>query len=331
MKRIDIRIGLVWLLAASFFGSCRQEAEVSTEPVEIQLRAAVSAHTRASVDPNGSGLPTQPLDIGIVMLPFPTKSPAPTTKDWSGMLHWQRAEFQTNGNIKFRNEDNTAYQQLFYDETGLYDFMIGVYPYANVEVGKSMDGGLIVFHDINGSQDIMSSEQVGGSASDPIYPAIDGAFTFYHRLAKLKVKLRAENDAVVTQYGKITEIKLINQPGDIMLHVYDDEASSASAQDTTSYPLVGFESKGLTVVELAKDAVDFGYVMAVPARKYTFKITTEQRLSFYVNLSFPLTENGATKAVAGKMYELVFKFMDADEIEVYALLPKDYWMDSTFD
>ena len=71
---------------------------------------------------------------------------------------------------------------------------------------------------------------------------------------------------------------------------------------------------------------DFGYLMVVPGTSYTVAVHTVDRLYFYTEVSLP----GSAPFEAGKVYNIILKFLAADEIIIYAKEADEWWYDSTF-
>lgn len=311
-------------------------------PVEVELSGAIGTASKASIDAP-DGLPPRQLSIGIAMLTFPVVAPIPASTDWLTRVAWRRGYFGANnttglgalppitkGEIKFTNDEGTSIQRVFYDDTGLYYFLRAVYPWDNAVVTQTVDGGVILFHEIDGSQDIMCSNLGWGNMTDdPIDPLV-----FSHLLTKLNVKLVAENEAAVAQYGTIKKVELVYQPNEIILDIAEGTVFSASSL-TDSYVPVGFPAvprELKTAAELFPASTEnYGYVMALPGgRSYTFRIETENRLWFYAEVKFPaLAFPGG--AEAGTAYNVTLRFKEASQLEIFPEEADVWYMNSTFD
>ncbi len=328
MRRSYITSILASIVSIILFCGCQKEAApVKAAKVEMELNGSIGPSTRAVINPAPGNLPPTQLSIGVVMLSYDSPDPLtvqPNGTDWNGSIHWQRAYFGgaglganpvTNGEIKFTNETGIVTQKVFYDETGIYYFLKAVYPYDQADVTQTANGGVIAFT-VDGSQDIMCSNLGWGNMTSPLVNTLN----FKHLLTKLNLKLIAEAAAAITQYGEVRNIELIDQPNQILYNIANDTLSVASLL-TSRYPTVDFPSAPQL---LTTAPTDFGYVMALPAEKYTFRIETENRLWFYAEVTFP---GGSSP---GKAYNVTLKFMQADEVIVYAAEAKEWWLDSTF-
>lgn len=351
------------------------------ERVEVVMNGLVKATTKAFVEPNPDGSPQKQLVIGIITSDYYLLDndlvfePEMLKKeDWGMYTYLDRGRFGEErtreneegggtihytvpGNIKYTNEDGSSIQNVFYDETGMYYTLRLIYPYeydyargkddtikVNPTLILSANGSQVVF-DIDGSQDIMSSEvgwgnmdspggrvvtnntpiPAGTSETDSIAIEKTKAFNFNHHLVKLDVRVTVDGDKARDLYGKICSIELINQPNQVMLDIARDSLS-ASSDLVSRYGLVDFPVDSITL-PLTKDSLlPCGYVMALPDTKYTFRIATEKRLNFYVDAVF-----SGDGAQMGYAYPITFAFLSTDEVKIFAEDPARWWYDATFD
>jgi hypothetical protein len=310
------------------------------------------------------GLPPKQLSIGIVTIE--TSSDAPTAPDW-GLVgnspYLDKGFFggnelgdtptsmtpedaAWNGNIEFLNEQGTGRQDVFYDPTGDYYHFVGVYPYAAITGGLSTSSaGATVLFNIDGSQDIMASNSGRGNIDHPFahdnHP--DDVLTFSHKLTALRCRFVAESAVAKALYGTINSVKLVGQPDVVGLDI------GANALDPTtpltdertapagiSYPAVGTGGVVVTTpltlsdVYTSADAVEFGYIMALPQQTYTFEIVTSVH-----GANNPLTVTydftAAAMPAAGTIYNLTFTMLETAKIELVAAPATEWWLDQTFD
>jgi hypothetical protein len=261
-----------------------------------------------------------------------------------------------NGNIEYTDRGGLNNQIVFYSRTGEYYHFVCVYPYADIifededyTMQNAAKNAAIVYFDIDGSSDIMASNRGYGNNEHPFgghhsTDPTDGTLRFYHKLAALRCKFVAESAVAKALYGTITSVELLEQPDVVGLNI----GANALAPTTTaltderttpngiSYPAVGSSGAAVTTpltlpeAYTSADAEEFGYVLALPAQKYTFRITTSLHGS-----NNPLTATydftAATPAEAGTIYNLTFTMLETAEIELEAAEAAEWWLDQTFD
>jgi hypothetical protein len=103
-----------------------------------------------------------------------------------------------------------------------------------------------------------------------------------------------------------------------------------------SYPAVGSDGTAvttpLTIDHL--DAITFGYMMALPAQTYKFKITTSVHGAsnpLYATYDFMTAAVPLAKPAAGTIYNLTFTMMESDKIVLTAAPAEDWYLDQRFD
>jgi hypothetical protein len=266
-----------------------------------------------------------------------------------------------NGNIEYTNRDGTADQFVFYDLRGNYYHFVCVYPYDDI-INPENDGdtmqsaaGATVYFNIDGSGDIMASTRGWGNNEFPFGdnhttdPADDGILHFYHKLVALRCKFEAETTTAIQGYGTITSVELTGQPDVVGLNIgANAEAPLTTAltdekTDTISYRAIAeydvMADDGVTVVDAAgsvrthpltmevTDPLAFGYVLALPATKYTFRIITSVH-----GAANPLyaTYEFATPPAPGTIYNLTFKMLESAKTVVEAAEAPEWWLDQTF-
>jgi hypothetical protein len=264
-----------------------------------------------------------------------------------------------NGNIEFTNHAGTALQYAFYDLIGDYYHFVCVYPYDDITnhegYEESSSVGTVLFN-IDGSGDIMASNRGYGNNEYPwggnhATNPEDGVLHFYHKLTALRCKFQAESTTAAQGYGTITSVELIDQPNVVGLNIGQNAeyplVTPLTDERTTSipYPAVAeydlFEEDGVTVVNAAgsvrtqpltmevTDAIAFGYVMALPAQEYTFRITTSVHGAS--NPLYATFDFGSETPKMGTVYNLTFKMMETGKTVVTAAESVEWWLDQTFD
>ena len=331
---------------------CQRSDEPSPqqEKVRVKLSASIKAGkniTRGEglIAPV-NGLPPRQLEIGIITVER-AESSIPEPIDWNDVTTYpDRGLFGgdrigedpiSDGNIEYTDQEGNVIQQLFYDDTGIYYFLVAMYPYAGSEIDSDLildDTGASIIIPADGSQDIMASTLGWGNKDNPIVQPL----VFSHQLTCLKYKIFAESDVAADLYGDIAAIELTGQPDYIGLNIglkaIGEEAIFDAAEKYIDYPTVDFPDEGnreLLPIPANTDGVgDFGYVLAMPKQTYTFRITTEKRGSFYATYDF--SENSLPAIPqAGVIYCLTFRMMESAEIELTAAEAEEWWIDQTFD
>lgn len=366
MKGITHYIKGLLVLCVAVCSGCEKDP-APTPPVKgkvpVVMNGSIKPTTKAAIEPNTDGSPQGRLVIGIITsdyyLPTGVEKFDPGVlqpEDWGMYTYLDRGHFggdtgsstgsggvitYVSGNIKYTNADGTSIQNVFYDEMGMYYTLRLIHPYeykyvneeketidVNAKLILSSTGSQVLF-DVDGSQDIMSSDVGWGNMDSPDGKVIttdkvdatekEKSFRFHHQLVKLDLRLIAEDKASAL-YGKIGTVELINQPNQLLLDIASDKLTAAS-NPVSKYTPVDHPTDSITLTATLKDC---GYVMALPDSIYTFRITTANRLNFYIDAVF---EGGA---VAGTAYPITFKFLASDEIELYAGKAEEWWYNSVF-
>lgn len=350
MKRAIIGNGLGILLFMALGGGCSNEyAGNDREQVEVVMNGNLlkSRKTRAQIVPE-NGLPKNQLDVGIVTVNFSTTDPANVQPDldaWKGVTaDYTRGYFGgpglgaatiTNGEIKYTNDDGTAVQKVFYDETGECYYVRVVYPHHNAEFTQADNGAAVVFNELNGTQDIMCSNLGWGNMDQPTMktnydtdPAIDtpgdSVIVFSHMLSLFRIKVVAENATAIVQYGNITNVKIIDQPNSVKVDMID-LAAEPYAFPETDFLIPEFQARPLTITP---DSV--GDIMVLPARNFTIEAQSENRLWLSADFNFATAEDPYATSAAGTIYEITLKFMEGYKMELDVIAAKEWWMDHEF-
>lgn len=371
MKNGPIKIALAGFFSLALWGGCGKEkpAETAETRVAVVMNGGISRSgtTRGQIVPNAAGLPDEQLDVAIITVNYRTADPTldqPDLPAWSGSTaDITRGYFGEDsgapgvipfaqrpgkpidsGKIEYTNDSGTTIQRVFYDETGEHYFVRVVYPYANAEFTQSVNGAGVIFSELDGSQDIMASNLGWGNMHSPVIKTNykddipetvtgDSIIVMSHLFSLFRIKLVAENTDVIDQYGKILDVRLIDQPSSIRVDMMEIRLETESALDTPYHPK-DFPGTGL---DLTTSAVDAGYVMAMPAQKFTLEARSQNRLWLSADLDFSTLEDPLATSAPGRMYDITIRFMEAYEIELEAEPlegedeHKEWWMDSVFD
>lgn len=351
MKKAIIKTGFAIVALMTMLCGCGEE-HIGSQPeaVEVMINGNLRENrkTRAQIIPV-NGLPPEQLSVGIVTVNFSTTDPAniqPDIEAWRGVTADYTpgyfggpglgATTITNGEIKYTNDDGTAVQKVFYDETGEHYYMRVVYPNDKTEFIQTENGAAVVFNELNGTQDIMCSNLGWGNMDQPLIktnydddPAVespnDSIIVFSHMLSLFRIRIVAENDVAAVQYGDISNIKIINQPDAIRVDMLD-LAAEAYTNPETDYFIDGFLPRALT-----SSPETVGDIMILPARSFTIEAQSENRLWLSADFNFATSENEYAESAPGTIYEITLKFMEGYKMELEVVPAKDWWMDHEFD
>lgn len=332
--------------------------------------------------PNTNGVPPSQLMVGIVTIEFGSFDNAtpPTVAQWNnpttyldygffgGNIPYDKPDNYTDigdsddddperlvntswtGNIEYTNRAGDAIQQVFYDEMGIYYYLVVVYPYDfiydidNVEEDRennktviwNNEGASVVF-EVDGSQDIMASTMGSGNIEHPFTSSL----SFSHKLTALRCHFAAESELAVERYGNILSVELIEQPERIGLNIGKQAAGMSDAlfnaypNVETDYPAVRSSEEELSLPYPPDDETpatpeEFGYILAMSAQSYTFRIITEKRNEdnpLYATYTFP--EDGLP--LAGTAYNLTFTMVETADIVLEAAVAEEWEFEQTFD
>jgi len=150
---------------------------------------------------------------------------------------------------------------------------VGWYPRA------AMTSGAVTFT-VDGSTDIMLTNEVTGSPSAKFNQEAQ-AFTFAHQLTQLQLKVYAESNKAVTDWGTISTIKVKNQQTACTVTLPNQVTFSDGTE--SNVPFTGVTSAALPVSNA--NVVNSGYVM-IPEVAASGTLTLEI-----------VTSNGGTKTV----------------------------------
>lgn len=348
MKKSSIIIALSGLLAAGLLNSCDKESiDDFREKVEVIMNGSLPKPpaSKTQIVPNEVGLPEKKLDVAIITVNYRTSDPENVQPDlaaWGGSTAditrgyfggpGLKANPITNGEIKYTNDDGSAVQKVFYDETGEHYFVRVLYPFDNANFVQTDRGAGVLFSDIDGSQDILCSNLGWGNLDTPevITNEKDSAIIFSHMLSLFRIKLKPESQTAVIQYGEIKNVKLANQSSSIRIDMIDLN-TEGSGPFTMDYFPIGFAADTLhydtiNAVPIEKEA---GYLMAVPAQKFIFEAQTD-RLWVSSELNFATALDPYKTSAPGTIYDVTLKFMEGYEMEIEVEAAEEWWMDSEF-
>lgn len=348
MKKLLILTAFTGLFSIAVLGGCSKEHTNTPAPknVEVVITGSLNdiSGTKSQIIPDADGLPDEQLTVGIVTVNYRTDDPA---DNQPGITAWRsttaditrgyfggpglNASPVENGEIQYTNEEGTAIQKVFYDETGEHYFMRVYYPYEEDEEFTQFiqtEGGAAVVFEMDGQKDIMCSNLGWGNVYNPrVVTSAEGApMVFSHMLSLFRIKVKAENARAAEQYGKITGAMMYQQPKytivDMMnrgIRPYTDEKENYYAVDFEELP-------GLTT-----DEQDVGYIMAMPGQEFIIAAKSEKRRWLSAILNFSTDEDPFRTSAPGTMYDVTLKFMESYQVHLEVEEAKEWWMDSEFD
>jgi hypothetical protein len=378
MKKYYIKPVLLGML---FLFALLSGCEKQNEPVPVQERMQVRMNgtlspvglsaksTRVTtivgrVDPDAYGLPAEQLDVAIITVNYDTADPGtdqPGTADWSGQTAditrgffgsmpgrtiLNDNEKPTNGQIEYTNSEGTQVQRVFYDDLGSHYFIRVLYPYENTEFIQTVQGAAVVFYDLDGSQDIMSSNLGWGNIdapviqtglnsipnpdynpshpSNPYEPPFISSIVLSHMFSLLQFKVMPENVGVSPYYGEIEEIVIREQPTTVRMSMVDLSMTPHDDAEFIDFYALDLEPIDLESV-LPGAPEDAGYLMVLPASSFRIEAYTTGRGWIGADFSFD------NPTEPGKIYEITLKFMEAAEVIITATAVDEWWMDSELD
>lgn len=223
--RIYIQNVAAMLLLASapllFFGSCTENDLVVSAEGGEENQVAIVPNAVASANDAGEGTTTTPtgpingLQVGMVF--------GFERGDYSAEAEVFIYDEDLNASLTgscFKTETNNGYNinlspRQFYAADGTNTRMRGWYPATG-----SWDGGskrddytrTILWENVDGTQDIMVSNELEGNKTNVGINGHAKLFTFKHKLTQLQLYVCAENENVKERLGTVTDIKVLEQP-----------------------------------------------------------------------------------------------------------------------
>lgn len=363
--RTKIKQMIPGLFLAALLAGCDKAEPVAPagrEKVEVEMngRLARTVQSKGPISPRlgSGGLPEEQLAVAVITVNFTTSDPEtlqPGLAAWRGSTaDITRGYFGgpgigateiTNGEIKYTNEDGDLVQRVFYDENGEYYFIRVLYPYLTSEFTQTDRGAGMVFYDVDGHQDILCTNLGWGNIDQPVIqtsykidpespePAEgDGVFVFSHLLSQFRINVVAESAVAVHQYGKIKNIRIIEQPGVIKVDMIDLATTSYDDSDTDYY-LEDFQLDSLPSYNTALPNNGYttaGSLMLLPARKFTIEAETD-RLWLTAHFDFATEDDANAITSPGTIYDINLKFMEGYEMDVKVdSITNQWWMDHEF-
>lgn len=311
--RIYIQNVAAMLLLASapllFFGSCTENDLVVSAEGGEEKQVAIVPNAVASANDAGDETVTTPL--------------GPINGLQEGMVFgFERGDYNAEDDVFiydedlnasltgtcFKTETNDGYNinlspRQFYAADGTNTRMRGWYPATG-----SWDGGsnrddytrTILWENVDGTQDIMVSNELEGNKTNVGINGHAKLFTFKHKLTQLQLYVCAENENVKERLGEVTDIKVLKQPTELQYTSGKDgdELDSAnegllentgSSSDNADYTVL--LSGGATSITpgIYEDNADSNYgavyagsIMLLPGEDdgqdaVLFSVTTEKR------------------------------------------------------
>ncbi|MDL2304715.1 hypothetical protein LJC72_05170 [Bacteroides sp. OttesenSCG-928-D19] len=356
--------------------------------------AKITNSTRATVDPQLNGLPPQQLDINIITVNYTTSAPnkisgQPKIEDWSGQtadntrgFFGEKTEYTSThnnnpiikpadretyipntGRIEYTDEAGEVVQKVFYDENGEYYFVRLFYPfnedgeefYTEFTSTTAGLGASIIFHNVDGSQDILCSNLGWGNNDNPLINTTivkededtdevendsqNGEIVFSHMMALFRIKIKPESAVVVereenlssAQYGEITNVQVVRQPSTLIADAMTGAIRPLNDPLETNYLANNFPEGGFTLTGTG-EGTNFvgyeqpaGYIIVYPGQTtYRIEVQTAKHKWVHGDLKF------TTPVQAGKAYNITITMMEAYEMEIKETVVDNWWMDHIF-
>lgn len=282
------------LLACLFLGSCSVSDSPFGDP-EIRLTADVDgvsgkSSTRVAYGNGGSKVPEGGLPVHFARLDASSSEGNFPTYDLTTPL---AATLTTKGAIDF------AVKQLYLDN-GFRSRFVGWHPVGTFSAGE-------VSFALNGATDVMLTNERDGSLAAP-FGTPESAFTFAHCLAHLQVVSYVYSDGDVAKYGKITAIRVADQPTSCTLSlptavpVFSKETSAFvlknPADDTDMLPV------SLTGATSEKPVSCGSLLFAPQGGRLNLVVDTEN----YADYPLTVALSGTAVFEAGKTYTVRLRF-----------------------
>lgn len=290
------------LLLLPLLAGCKESTDTPA-PVEAtkisllgSIRSTVYSRGEGVIDPAISGFETKILSLNFARI----------NQDASGeylsygstALNATRLAGIGSTDIVFDPGNEQYYTS---GETNNSSKLVGWYPRTSVTDG-------VVNFTIDGSTDVMLSNEVAGSASTP-FSAEDKTFTFNHLLTQLQLKVYAIDAAALESWGTIISVKLKGQ----------HTACSVTLPQSISFPTTGEASDlpasgiGFPVtmgVGSSVNAAESGYFMVAPIEgTSSVLLEIETSAGGMKTISIPVPIAGF---LAGNAYVITLSFSDLD-------------------
>lgn len=202
--------------------SCSDEAaDIGTDPSQrIYLRATVENGIVMSRSPFSLSNPGEenPLEVAVWASTTQGEFKDLGEKGSSGVVALHTMAHFSNGSEQYLND-------AVYPGNGTPVYFVGLHPATETEPGWTTDAaGAIARKTFDGSEDVMFAPQISGVYGGNVdtWPT----FRFNHLLTWLRVKIKAESEAVSESWGKLKSLKVKCSKGNIVeidLKKYDSD------------------------------------------------------------------------------------------------------------
>ena len=207
MRRIQ-QITLLFIITAMIISSCKAEI-LDSEQVKF---SAMELNSEELL----SKSPVTPDDAFSAQILGSSTSNDYTTiySDRRGTAADMSADFSTASGAS-ATRTVTLSSILYYPTSGATLYLKAFSPKA--ETGKAERAANNVNFTIDGSQDIMMSDEVNGTKLT-ITPLL---LTLTHKLTQVNIKVKAGNDGASAVWGNITKIEILSRPSNLDLNLQD--------------------------------------------------------------------------------------------------------------
>lgn len=318
---------LVSLLAVAAMASCSKSEtesvaapETNSDLVEILVKSTSrSIDTRAPFEGTISG--DNQLTARVIA--------SATSADYTTPYKDGQMTFADNGTTQVGFSD-----KAYYPVDGSTLYLCGLYP-----ADKWENATTTAVYTFDGKTDIMAAAEVSSSKSEAqggTYPTL----AFKHLLTKLVIKAKAEDQAAIDAWGKITEITLTQAGSSLPYNkatvtLVDGTAAKGAFSNTQEafafYTMTGetYNDDAFTgqAVDLTTDGAKVAYSLVAPVTAtgtgdFKLKIKTQRGMEPVqeneVTVGLQKTEGGAFEGdTQGKSFEITLTFK-ATEIQAKA-------------
>ncbi|KAA6348600.1 hypothetical protein EZS27_003929 [termite gut metagenome] len=192
----------------------------------------------------------------------------------------------------------------YYPSNGSGVRLIGWYPNTGEFSGSSSSESATVKFDIDGSTDIMVTDLVSGSGSNPVR-----GITFNHVLSQVVVQAYYENSGTKEALGSISSVTIVDKSQECVLTLPDPNTDDKDADISFGVEKEDLLLELITPLDIgigSSNPTTCGYVMFAPtptqdiSEELNMVVTTEKAGPLYAKISY--------KFEAGKKYEITLKF-----------------------
>lgn len=301
------------LLAGLLAASCSRLPQGETDegrvglfagvaPMETDTKVAVTGESYRGSTPT----PTNPLEAAVWFS---------DTDDAFGTGGSEPTFLPCHSSALFTSDDITYPDDVVrYPTNGSsYAYCVGLYPKTDWSAGS---GNATATHPIDGVQDLMFANCVGGTWNNPI----SNPLRFRHLLTWLKICVCASGTDAITSWGDITKITIANPSTSLAVTLGDGSV----AYNGETQNLTAFEGS----VALMVTSQELGSLLCAPATSYSVTAWSANMIAGKT-VDVPMVNLDSTVPtvanVTGKVYILTLNFHSLTMIDATCTLAE--WED----